>query len=388
MKISILTPDLSNNCLGRAYLLAKILQRHYEVEIVGPIFGKGIWEPVVDDKSITYKSVKIRGRFKPYWQIKELAQKIDGNVVYASKPLFTSFGVGLIKKLSNGRPLILDIDDWQMGFTEAISLSFSSFKYLATSAFYLYDLFSYWNTFIGEKMFCFADKISVSNSYLQKKFGGEIICHARDTNMFDPAKFDKTLIRKHYGIKGSKQIVMFFGTLMVYKGVEELIKSVELIKNHNIILVVAGLNYKSPYCLKLVQYAKKVLGKDRFIDFGLQPFRKIPEFMAIADVVVIPQRETPATIGQMPAKVFDAMAMGKPIIATNVSDLPEVLNGCGWITEPGNTKQLSETIEYVLDNKGVAKEMGWKTRQKCIDKYSWDAVEKVLVKIFKKYEVI
>jgi len=42
MKISILPPDLSHNCLGRAYLLAKILQRHYEVEIIGPMFGEGI----------------------------------------------------------------------------------------------------------------------------------------------------------------------------------------------------------------------------------------------------------------------------------------------------------------------------------------------------------
>ena len=111
MKISILTPDLSHNCLGRAYLLAKILQRHYKVEIVGPIFGVGIWEPVANDKSITYKSVKIRGRFKHYWQIRDLAKKIDGDVVYASKPLFTSFGVGLLKKLFNSKPLILDIDD-------------------------------------------------------------------------------------------------------------------------------------------------------------------------------------------------------------------------------------------------------------------------------------
>ena len=81
MKISILTPDLSHNCLGRAYLLAKILQRHYEVEIVGPVFGDGIWKPVADDKSITYKSVNIHGRFKPYWQIRELAKKIDGDVI-------------------------------------------------------------------------------------------------------------------------------------------------------------------------------------------------------------------------------------------------------------------------------------------------------------------
>ena len=42
IKISILSPDLSHNCLGREYLLAKIFQRHYEIEIIGPIFGEGI----------------------------------------------------------------------------------------------------------------------------------------------------------------------------------------------------------------------------------------------------------------------------------------------------------------------------------------------------------
>jgi len=46
MKISLLTPDLSSNGLGRAYLLGKILQRDYEVEVIGPDFGDGIWKPV------------------------------------------------------------------------------------------------------------------------------------------------------------------------------------------------------------------------------------------------------------------------------------------------------------------------------------------------------
>lgn len=49
MKISILTPDLSHNCLGRAYLLAKVLQRHYKVEITGPMFGEEIWGPIAND---------------------------------------------------------------------------------------------------------------------------------------------------------------------------------------------------------------------------------------------------------------------------------------------------------------------------------------------------
>jgi hypothetical protein len=38
MKVTILSPNLSSNCLGRAYLLAKVLERRYEVEVVGSLF--------------------------------------------------------------------------------------------------------------------------------------------------------------------------------------------------------------------------------------------------------------------------------------------------------------------------------------------------------------
>jgi len=142
MKISILTPDLSHNCLGRAYLLAKILQRHYEVEIIGPMFGEGIWEPVENDKSIIYKYVKVYGRLKPYWQIGKLIKKIDGEVIYASKPLFSSFGIGLLKKILKKKPLILDIDDWQMGFIKEnysrLSI-YKRFRFIASSTLYLYN---------------------------------------------------------------------------------------------------------------------------------------------------------------------------------------------------------------------------------------------------------
>lgn len=388
MKISILTPDLSHNCLGRAYLLAKILQRHYEIEIVGPVFGDGIWEPVANYKGITYKYVKIYGRFKPYWQIIELAKKIEGDAIYASKPLFTSFGVGLLKKLSDGKPLVLDIDDWQMGFIKEDYSNLSvihRFKSLTASTLFLYSIGSYWNNLLGEKLARFANKITVSNHFLQAKFGGEIIWHVRNTMVLNPDKFDKSLIRKRHRIKEAEKIVMFFGTPRPHKGIEDLIKAITIIKKPEVILVIVGVDYKDSYCLNLIESAKKRLGDKRFIDFGLQPFEKVPEFLAMADIVVIPQRGNFATIGQIPAKVFDAMAMAKPIIATSVSDLPEILSGCGWIVEPRRPDQLAKTIEYAFNHPAEAEEMGWNARDKCIEKYSWDSMEKILVDMFSKY---
>lgn len=388
MKISILTPDLSHNCLGRAYLLTKILQRHYEVEIIGPMFGEGIWEPVANDKSITYKAVKISGRLKPYWQIGKLLNKIDGDVIYVSKPLLSSFGIGLLKKVFKKKSLILDIDDWQMGFIKDDYSRLSRihrFKALAVAALYSYGIGSYWNNLLGEKLSYLADEITVSNNFLKEKFGGTIVWHGRDCNAFNPKKFDTNLIREKYQIERTKKIVLFFGTPRPHKGIEDLINSIDLIKDPDVILVIAGVDYKDPYCINLIETARKRLGEKKYIDFGLQPFEKVPEFLALADIVAIPQRKKISTIGQTPAKIFDAMAMAKPIVATNVSNLPEILDGCGWIVEPKSPEQLAQKIQYIFDNFKEAKKIGWEARQKCIEKYSWDTMEKTLIEIFKKY---
>src|SRR5947199_382634 len=45
-----------------------------------------------------------------------LARMADGDVLYASKPKLGSAGVGYLKRATSGRPLLLDIDDWEMGF--------------------------------------------------------------------------------------------------------------------------------------------------------------------------------------------------------------------------------------------------------------------------------
>ena len=40
----------------------------------------------------------------------------------------------------------------------------------------------------------------------------------------------------------------------------------------------------------------------------------------------------------------------KPLILTNIGDLSEILDGCGWIVESGRPNELAKTIQYVLEN--------------------------------------
>ena len=150
-------------------------------------------------------------------------------------------------------------------------------------------------------------------------------------------------------------------------------------------LVVVGVDLKDKYCESLINNVKMTAGKE-FKWYGIQPFEKVPEFLAIADVVVVPQRKNLATEGQFPAKIFDAMAMAKPIISTDVNDISEVLNDCGIIIESGDVNNLKKSIEYILDGRDRAKEMGIRARKKCIEKYSWDVMEKLLRNVFDKYD--
>jgi glycosyltransferase involved in cell wall biosynthesis len=391
MKISILTSDLSHNCFGRAYILGKILQKYYEVEVVGPVFGEGIWGPVADDNCIIYKSIKIADKLEDYRQVGKLVKMIDGDVIYASKPRFWSYDVGLFKKWFSKKPLVLDIDDWELGFLidrrkngDLVSrASRVNFWTPGIKSSLRRPNNSYSLAVLNEKLVKFADEITVSNNFLNNRFGGTIVWHARDTECFDPGKFDKNSIRAKYGIPEMEKVVIFCGTPRRHKGIEDLITALR--QTPDVLLIILGV-HETRYCQELVSRAKRELGNDRVRVFGVHPFSKIPEFLAMSDIVVLPQLQNCATVGQVPAKVFDGMAMAKPIIASKVSDLADILKDCGWLVEPQRPDELAKAIRYVLDHPEESEKKGQKARERCKRRYSFDAMGKVLCGLFRKYE--
>jgi len=379
MKISLLTPDVSHNCLGRAYVLAKILQRRHDVEIVGPMFGDGVWAPLAHIQDVPVKSYRIGGPLTS-GQVLSLRKSIDGDVLYVSKTRFASFWVGVAAKLTQSVPLVVDIDDWERGFimqdrstrtTKGIFRRLSDFFYDSSVA-------------LAESLLGLADNITVSNTFLQRKFGGTIIWHARDTDTFRPDAFPRDDMRKLYGIRPDEKVVMFLGSPGPHKGLDELIEAMRRIQDREVSLCLVGIPDGTPEGARLRAAFTAALG-GRFRGFGLQPFDRIPEFLAAADVVVIPQLRTAATVGQVPAKVFDAMAMAKPIVASAVSDLPYILRGCGFLVEPGSPDDLTRAIRAVLADPSAASEMGRKARERCIREFSWNTMEPILAGVFAPY---
>lgn len=384
MRVSILSPNLSENGLGRALLLARVLERRHEVEIVGPMFSGRIWPPA-QGSDLEIRSLPISSSILGLPALRRLVRLIRGDVIYASKPLLASLGVGLIAR--GRRPLVLDIDDWERGFVthtlRRLPLT-GKLRYLVSSTLRPHMSHSYWNNAVGERLVRRADAVTVSNSFLQDRFGGRIVWHGRDTRRLDPARFDAQALRARHGLPADAPVVMYLGTIRPYKGVDDLVRAVAGLGVSDALLVlvgVAGEEHERPALTR----ARELLGS-RLRCFGMQPLDSVPEFLAVADVVVIPQRSSPATIGQMPAKLFDAMAMGRPVVSTAVSDIPRVLDGCGWVVDPGDPDALCQAIRNILADPSEARERGRRARERCRSEYDWDAMERTLDEVFAPFE--
>jgi glycosyltransferase involved in cell wall biosynthesis len=365
VKVSILCFDISDNAAGRAHLLARLLAPIAEVEVVGPRHGAGVWPPVSAD-GVRYVGISV-GRLPRFAAaVPALLRAADGDLLYASKPRLGSAGIGLLKRRLGGRPLLLDIDDWEVGFflrggawgTAGRALNWGNPRGLP------------W-TWLMERAVPAADAITVASRFLQERFGGTLIPHVRDTDAWRPGASDPGEIRKRLGVS-DKRVVMFLGTAREHKGVDDLVTAIAGLRRLDLGLALVGTEPESAIGQRL---------RARFPPLRLVPpiaFSEVPRFLEAADVVAIPQRDSPDTRGQVPAKLFDAMALGRPIVATRVSMIPEILEDCGVVVPPADPVALGAAIARLADETALARDLGARARARCVERYSFTSARRDL----------
>ena len=365
MKVSILCFDVSDNAVGRAWLLARLLEPLGTVEIVGPRFGDRVWEPIADE-TVPVRSVP-GGRLPAFLaRLPALARLADGDLIYASKPRLTSAGVGYLAAVARRRPLLLDIDDWETGFflrsglwgTVGRAMNLTNPRGLT------------W-TWLMERLRGVADGLTVASRFLQERFGGVLIPHVRDTARWAPGRIDPGPARERLGL-GKDRVVMFLGTPRGYKGVEDLAEAVSRLGRPDVTLAVVGAEPGSDTARALSARHPGI----RLV--GRVPIAMVPAYLGAADLVVVPQRESSDTRGQVPAKLFDAMALGRPIVSTRVSMIPEILEGCGALVAPGDVAGLAAAIARLLDHPDEARALGEAARRRAVERYSFEAARRAL----------
>jgi glycosyltransferase involved in cell wall biosynthesis len=337
------------------------------VHVVGPRFGASTWGPARDD-GIEHRYVEGARYPRFAGRVASLARLADGDILYASKPRATSFGVGLLARAQRRRPLVLDVDDWELGFflrggvvgTIGRAVNVSNPNGLP------------W-TWLMERLTARADAITVASRFLERRFGGTLIPHVRDTVAWDPARYDRDAARATLGA-GRRRVVMFLGTPRGHKGVDDLVAAVGTLGD-DVMLAIVGADLAG-------SAARRWSGLPHVRVFGEVPFDEAPRWLIGADVIAAPQRDTVDTAGQVPAKIFDAMTLAKPIVSTRVSMIPEILEGCGVVVAPGDVRALAAALRHLLDDPAAAAALGRRARARCEAEYSFRAARERLFPLF------
>nr|CBH39851.1 hypothetical protein, glycosyl transferases group 1 [uncultured archaeon] len=113
------------------------------------------------------------------------------------------------------------------------------------------------------------------------------------------------------------------------------------------------------------------IGVSRHVDFvGAVPYSVMPEYLAAADIAVLP-----SLIEATSLFALEAMAMAKPLVATNVGGLPELNGNATLFVDPMNERELGDAIIHLLQDNEVRAKMGNNGRR-FAENHSWKTVAK------------
>jgi len=237
----------------------------------------------------------------------------------------------------------------------------------------------FWTLLINQ-----SDEIIFVSNYLKNRYLNLYNLKKDNINVIYPgvekrnvAEIDIYKFKYKYKIKDDSKILLAQGltsTLRKSNGLKLLINSINKLKNDypNIILVSTG---KGKYNDNINEFINKENLQDKVILTGHIENPFIP--LQLCDIYTHIVLDEAISLA-----ILEAMSLGKPIIATNVGGIPEIIyNGYNGILISPDIKEISEKISFLIENESIAKTLG-KNAKNFSSKYTW---KKTAMKIINLY---
>lgn len=225
----------------------------------------------------------------------------------------------------------------------------------------------------------------VAGSEILQKYKNKVksIPYSVDLNLFKMDKSNKKILEELKEKYAGKNVILFVGRLVPYKGLKFLINSMTEVakKINNVKLLIIGdgiLKYE------LKEYVVE-LGLNDWVEFipGMAN-EKLPPYYSLSDIFILPSIYKSEAFGIVQ---LEAMACGKPVVSTNVFgsgiSFANKNNVTGFIVEPENSSQLASTIIKMLENNKLRKFFGENAKIRVKKHFSKDVMVKSILGIYK-----
>ncbi len=174
--------------------------------------------------------------------------------------------------------------------------------------------------------------------------------------------------RVRVGLPLDKKIVLYSGHLYERKGPQVLAEAAFILQKDILAVFVGGTTED------VARFTEQYGRIGNVLILGHQPHDEVPYYLSAADVLVIPNsaKSEDARVYTSPMKLFEYMTSGKPIVASDVPSLREVLSEeCAILIPPNDSEALAQGISWALGSTELSARLG-STAQQLVLAYSWD----------------
>ena len=208
-------------------------------------------------------------------------------------------------------------------------------------------------------------------------------------NGVDPKKYNPSVsgkeIRKKYQLE-DKTTLGFIGTFAQWHGVIVLAKAIVLFfekhpeRRDSIRFLLIGDGNLFP---KVQSIIKEASLEDAVIFTGRVHQQESPNYLAACDIFLSPHVPNPdgSRFFGSPTKLFEYMAMEKPIIASDLDQIGDLLShmDTAYMVEPANVLALANSMNELINNEALRKKLGEGAKELVLANYTWKKhVEKII----------
>jgi PEP-CTERM/exosortase A-associated glycosyltransferase len=197
-----------------------------------------------------------------------------------------------------------------------------------------------------------------------------VVLNGVSLDIFYPREKNFELVRR-YNV-ADKKVLGFIGSFYNYEGLDLLIKAMPKIiaTEKEAVLMLVGAGQQEPYLKKLVNELKL----DKHVIFtGKVPHDQVPEYYSIIDVLVYPRISIRLTELVTPLKPLEAMAMGKPVVGSDIGGFREIIGDGdnGLLFKAGDVFSLAAKCCALLANMAKREELSHKGYGYVVKQRNW-----------------
>jgi glycosyltransferase involved in cell wall biosynthesis len=189
-----------------------------------------------------------------------------------------------------------------------------------------------------------------------------------DTDLFAPDDAARTEIRNSLGWSGDEPVVGFLGRLVPEKGVMRLAAALDRVRAPWRALFIGAGPLEGDLRRWAITHGERVA-----IRTNVQ-HHDVPSWLNSMDVLAAPSQSTPAWREQFGRMLIEAFACGIPVVASDSGEIPHVVGDNGIVVPEGDQTMWTETLERLLVDRALRRDLSVRGRRVALASYAWPAV--------------